>query len=157
MPIVVGGVKFEIPCIVSPKLNKSVIIGNDWLIETGSVLDFGKIVLIVEESEGRKVIVKFKLEHTDERSLSVNLVEEEGRERHQQNYTELRQAAWNAETFDEHQRELLYRLLKENRKVLSEYPGNTGIYQHKIEMKDKKPFYKAAYPVPLAYREQFRE
>lgn len=46
------------------------------LVKTCSVLDFGRLVLIIQDDD-RKVFVQFKLETKDERSLSVNIVFEE--------------------------------------------------------------------------------
>lgn len=79
-----------------------------------------------------------------------------GEFRHQYTDAHFQEVVNAAETFDGAAKENLCKLLKSYSDVFSETPGRTNVYEHEILLHDEKPFFKASYPIPLAYRSEVK-
>ncbi|CAH1954104.1 unnamed protein product [Acanthoscelides obtectus] len=111
--IEIGGCVFEIPCIVVPHLNRSVILGSDWFLKEHVKLDYDDLVLAVDEKSLR---VRIQLERRDEAQLSINFLQEgqmKDRNRHRYTDFEIKEVVTKAESFDEREKVELLKLVKD--------------------------------------------
>ncbi|CAH1997719.1 unnamed protein product [Acanthoscelides obtectus] len=102
--IEIGGCVFEIPCIVVPHLNRSVILGSDWFLKEHVKLDYDDLVLAVDE---KSLKVRIQLERRDEAQLSINFLQEgqmKDRNRHRYTDFEIKEVVTKAESFDEREK-----------------------------------------------------
>ncbi|VEN53305.1 unnamed protein product [Callosobruchus maculatus] len=138
-------------CVVVPKLNTPVLFGSDWLVASQVNLDFHKMVLSLP---GAGFEIKIKFETKRDGVLALNFIAGQNAKRHTYTDSEFQQAVSKAENLNEVEKSSLYTLLKKYDVVFSETPGLIKGFEHTIKMKDKTPFFKRSYPIPVAYRNE---
>lgn len=171
IPITIGELVVETPCLIIKGLIKEVILGIDWLeqkeakvvcgperlikfqhlgttqqIEVGRNFVRGNYKGLAIGSGGREQVTVLNMSITGEKLNNIDTrPKQESRGAISDFIRSLQES--NSSLADG-----LEGVLMENRSVFSDRPGLTHKYRHRIVMGNEEPFMKRSYNVPFAYR-----
>lgn len=168
IPLCFGEIQINTPCLIVPKLIRSIILGVNWLDNQSAEIKCGeKRELIVTTERGRENIELINSGVVKSKSgkqlcggirgyanKSINVIEKS----HVLNLareTEQRIAKLvDGLKLDDVKKKRLKGILDKYNSVFLDRPGLTDKYIHEIKMVDETPFVKRSYPIPFAYREK---
>lgn len=159
LPIRIDDIRFEVVCLIVPKLNREVLLGSDFLSKHKAQLNFNDLTL--KMSLDNKIYnLNFDYNINNGKSLFINLCKEEQIcakspsiiEKHQYNDSDFQSVVEKSNLNNENDKDKLKSLLNNHRELFSECPGLTNVYEHEIFLHDDEPFYVRSYPIPIVHR-----
>lgn len=166
VPITIDNVVYDTILLVVKKLIRPVILGADWLIYNGAVVDFynSKTLLkstnqVINCMNGGNATLSCCVNSIEKESEHSPLFsaedaeDEEGLDRDNKNNLSLEDVVAHLDNLDPPQKARLCELLLYYKNVFSDKPGLTNLYEHKIDLTNYAPWVQKSYPVPLAFRD----
>lgn len=169
LTIILDKIKFDVPCLIIPKLNRDILFGSDWMKVFSAELDFkNKMLKFTVDKENYNVKFVKPQDYTEVESLVINkieltrnnsTIEDKGKikQRHVYDSTDLELVVNKSNLEKDRDKSKLLAILTEYKDVFSESPGLVNNYVHHINMKDTECFNPQLYPIPLCYKAEVRK